>query len=130
MNADAQIARWQRKLDHEFPQGALAAWDDPSRPDASSYLVTRPEVTGMQGLDPVIRFPVLGPDKVLGPLRCLSWTETQTEPVRVVGLTLEGSRPLFLSTGLGKQQVADIAPERAELKARAPLGGPRTMEAA
>lgn len=64
-------AAWRSKLAREFPDGAVCSWDRPGQPVI--YLVPEIEVTGVAGLDPVVRLVPLDRSRVLGPLRVTSY---------------------------------------------------------
>jgi hypothetical protein len=119
-----QVARWQRLLDREFPKGAVCEWVKHAGTDnGPTYKTPRIEVTGMAGLDPVIRLPIFGPEKVIGPVRCLSYTVTQRSPSVQARVELEGMPAMFWSSGVGPILARAMDSERRELADRAPLGG-------
>lgn len=70
--------QWQKKLDKEYPHGAMLSWDDP---DGADWVpCPRVEVAGMEGLDPVLRFPCFGFEKVLGPWQVLAAQKSERFP--------------------------------------------------
>lgn len=70
--------QWQAKLDKEYPAGAMLSWDDP---DGADWVpCPRAEVAGMEGLDPVVRFPCYGFEKVLGPWQVLAVKKSDRFP--------------------------------------------------
>src|SRR5215469_7745677 len=76
------MARHQLRFDQDFPEGLLAAWDDPGGP-VHTYPVPRVEVLSMAGLDPVVRLPVDDWAKTVDGT-VVSYNVQQTQPCLVV----------------------------------------------
>jgi hypothetical protein len=121
------IARYQAKLDREFPQGAVASWED--RGNTATYLIPRVLVTGQQGLDPEIWLPAFaGSTKTLGPFRVLSYQPVQSHPY-AVRVTLDNvDRPLLLNAGVSEEAARAMAGDRQRFTDLAPAGGARVFD--
>jgi len=65
-------AAWSSRIAHDFPDGAVCTWDRPGQSPVI-YLIPRIEVTGTEGLDPLVRLVPLDMSRVLGPLRLVSY---------------------------------------------------------
>jgi hypothetical protein len=117
---DEQVARWQDKLDREFPRGMAVAFE---RGDVN-YIVPRVIVLHMEGLDPVVWFPVFaGSDKTFGPLKVTAYEQIRSSP-RAVRVWLDTVRqPMVWSDTLDPQVVREMEPERLRLFELAPHGG-------
>jgi len=111
-----QARKWQHKLDMDFPQGLQAAWngkDDLSHGDPMFvYLCPRVEVTGMEGLDPVVMLPVPDFDKVVQPGSITKYEKVQTTPCKVVEVTFSGGRTMAWSDGLTPLQMKQTEEHR------------------
>lgn len=73
MTASPLIAEWQAKFDKAFPHGALMY--SRAHTDRPVFPVIRPEVVGMAGLDPLVKFPVNDGSLVIGPYRMTSYAD-------------------------------------------------------
>jgi hypothetical protein len=62
---------WAARIARAFPDGAVCTWDRPGSPVI--YMVPKIEVTGAEGLDPLVKLVPLDNSRVLGPLRLLSY---------------------------------------------------------
>ena len=113
-------------MDRDFPQGAVAFWQDKTN---TAYLVPRVLVTGQRGLDPEIYLPVFaGSNKTLGPFRVLSMQQVQSAP-RALELTLDGEdRLLLLSAGVSEAVALAMAADRQQFTDLAPSGGARVFD--
>ena len=120
------IAKYQAKLDREFPRGAVAAWQDKPR---TAYLIPRILVTGQRGLDPEIWLPVFaGSSKTLGPFRVLSMEQVQASP-RAVAAAIDGMDALLLlSAAVSEAAGQAMATDRQQFLELAPRGGPRIFD--
>lgn len=67
------LSTWAHKIAREFPDGAVCTWIRPGAEGAVIYLVPVIEVTGIAGLDPVVRLVPLDRSRVLGPLQVTSY---------------------------------------------------------
>jgi hypothetical protein len=66
-------AAWQRRIDREFPDGAVCSWELPADQTPVIYVTPRIVVVDMAGLDPVVRIVPLDRSRVLGPARVISY---------------------------------------------------------
>lgn len=107
MSTEDQAVRWQKKFDRDYPKGLLATWDDLRTEDGNAprhvYLCPRVEVTGMDGLNPVVMLPVPGWEKVVQPGAVESYQITQTSP-KVAKVTFAGGRSMSWGAGVNKAQ--------------------------
>jgi hypothetical protein len=118
---DEQVARWQAKLDREFPYGLLAYFEERNH---ANYHVPRVVVTGMAGLDPVVWFPVYsGSHKVFGPLQVLSYEQFRSAPraVRVRFDTID--QTMVWSGSLQPEMVRLMEKDRQDSITAVPHGG-------
>jgi hypothetical protein len=109
---------WQRKLDTEFPDGAIASWaGQPPDQQPIVYSVPRITVIGMNGQWPVLDMPAAGSDKVLDGLRVVGWHIALTEPHLIVIASLDGEdadhEHLRLCAAVSPQMKNLMAPLRA-----------------
>jgi hypothetical protein len=120
------VAQHQRRLDAEYPQGAVCVWD--GQEDSPVYQIPRIDVIGMHGDDPIVRLPVHGPDKVLGPARMMEYNITQRSPVTEARVQLAGMPAMRWSSGVGPILARAMAEDRARQLAAAPGGGMSAVE--
>jgi hypothetical protein len=67
-------AAWQRRIDREFPDGAVCSWELPADQTPVIYVTPRIVVVDMAGLDPVVTITPLDNSRVLGPARVASYS--------------------------------------------------------
>lgn len=107
MSTDGGAAKWQRRLDRDFPKGLLASWDDITG-DAGGpkyvYLCPRPEVTEMQGLNPVVMLPVPAWDKVVQPGAVTAYQKVTGVSPLLVKVTFADGRSMSWGAGVNKAQ--------------------------
>jgi hypothetical protein len=115
------VAKWQKKLDRDFPDGAVVSYQ---REDSPVYLVSRVECTTMAGLDPVL---LLSPDsgQPMGPWQLVSLTET--EPQRYTAVFAELPEPMLLNAAVPGRAAHNLSAERAHRISAAPQGGLRVL---
>ncbi len=110
------VRQWQKKLDASFPVGMVLTWDVPEtdRRYTARYFITRIEVTGQGGLDPVVALPVFNQDKLFT-VRVLTYEETHENPL-VAHVTAE-SKPsaMWWSAGVSDWAAGQMAALRKEL---------------
>lgn len=113
-----QAARWQQKLDRDYPAGCVMSWPGDEQ---TIYQVPWVQVTGTAGLDPVVTWLVFGVDKRFGPARLLDSRPLQESPVLVTRVTLEDfSGPMLWSAVPPDSPLARmLASERARMVAQA-----------
>ena len=120
MTESPQIAKWQHSLDRAFPDGAIGSWANAG--NDTVYRIPRVEVTGMAGLDPVLRMGVDGAEKVLGPWRVTSYREVHG------GYQLTFAEEPQTMMLVPAPEAMGLAPEHASLAGKAPHGGRRVFE--
>jgi hypothetical protein len=122
---DEQVARWQEKLDREFPSGLVSYFE----PGKVNYFVSRVIVVRMAGLDPVVWLPVFsGSVKTFGPAQVLSYEQFRNSP-RAVRVRFDNEkRPMVWSAALPPEAVRLMAPDRAQFIEAAPHGGERVLK--
>lgn len=119
-----QVSRWQAKLDREFPSGMVAGF----RGGGSNYLISRPIVVYMTGLDPVVWLPVFsGSEKALGPSRVVSYEQVRNSP-RAVRVMFENDLPMVWSAAVSPEAARAMAGERARSIAFVPNGGDKVLK--
>ena len=69
------LTTWQNKLNREYPDGAVCAWEHAPGDTPVIYVTRRIEVTDMAGLDPVIKIVPVDQSRVLGPVQVASYSE-------------------------------------------------------
>jgi hypothetical protein len=111
-------ARWQAKLDREFPNGLVQTHDTP---DAPGIPVSWVEVTGMAGLDPRVHIYAAGVDRPdWANLVITSVEEVQSSPVRLCRVTFKtGQVKLWTALRRTERLAKRIAPWRAYEQAEA-----------
>lgn len=121
---DEQVARWQEKVDREFPNGLVSYFEG----GHVNYFIPRVTVTSMAGLDPVVWLPVFsGSVKTFGPSRVLSYEQLRNPP-RVVRVRFENEkRAMVWSAALTPEAVKLMAPDRAQFIDYSPHGGERVL---
>lgn len=123
-----QVSKWQSLLDNDFPQGMICVYA--GREDSPVYRVPRVTVTGTAGFDPEVWLPVWSEaDKVLGPLRVLSYHVEQRNPCTVARVTVDGAAdPAMLwSSGVSPLLAHALAPDRQYAIRLSPHGGDAVM---
>ena len=104
---------WQRKLDALFKQGAIATWMRGPDGDNTRYSVSWVEVTGVLGLDPVLRLYVFGSDRVLSGLVLSAWEVLRARPHFIAKATFAGEpHPMMLTAAIPPQLATLMAPDR------------------
>lgn len=100
---------WQRRLDGDFPRGAITSWGD-GNPRSSVYLLPHVLVTAAIGGLPVVRASVFaGSDKVVGPWQVTSYRADRLTVVRFARVEL----PMLLSASVNRRLAQAMASERA-----------------
>lgn len=119
MSTGDQAVRWQRRLDRDFPRGLLASWDDIKGGAGGPryvYLCPRAEVTGMQGLNPVVMLPVPDWDKVVQPGAVASYQPEPGVSPRLVRVTFADGRSMTWGAGVSRAQAAATDGHRREAR--------------
>lgn len=122
-----QVAKWQRTLDRTFPRGAICSWDVPGGDPDTVYRIPRIEVTGMANLDPMVRLPVDGEPRVLGPWRVLSYEQLPSGNYRV-SFDDDPGRTMTWSPNVPERAAYGMVGQRQQLIKNAPQGGRATYE--
>jgi hypothetical protein len=105
------VAKWQKRLDTDFPNGAIARWErENSHPFRVSWLM----VEGCVGLDPRLMLMAYGSDRVIGPMRLLSYTDLRDGMKKLVFNGIDESLVLSPRVPAGQLREA-MTKERGEL---------------
>jgi hypothetical protein len=121
-SSDVQVTRWQAILDRTFPDGAICSWRHPGGSDFPvSYRVSRLEVTGMAGLDPMVTGSDSGSGRVFGPWRVTSYAKQPGGLYEVRFDNIEET--MTWSTRVTPQLAALLRADRELRIAQAPHGG-------
>lgn len=121
----SQVARWQEKIDREFPNGMVAAFV----PGTGNYLIPRVTVVRMAGLDPVVWFPVFSESvKTFGPVQVLSYEQIRSSPHRAVKVKFDNMETMVWSAAVSPEVARTMAGDRARYIAHSPHGGERVLK--
>lgn len=82
-----QIRLHQEAIDRDFPHGAVASWL-PETDTSTVYAIAWIQVTGMSGLDPVLKLYIDGADRILDDMVATAWVTRQEKPL-IIEATFE-----------------------------------------
>lgn len=88
MQSPEHARRWQERIDKTFPHGVLLTADDESDGRTESFLVPRPEVVALRGMDPVVFIEIPQHHRNFSGV-IVSWEPVQESPCTVVKVTVD-----------------------------------------
>jgi hypothetical protein len=109
------LATWQGRFDHWFPDGAIASWQEEEGPwKPVIYAVPWVEVVAVQGNSPVILMRPYGTDRVVGPYVVVEHEILRLKPHLLLMATFENVvNHMLLTAGMDESKAAAMAPARA-----------------
>lgn len=112
-----EVERWQQAVDRQFPHGAVASWVGRD----TVYDISWIQVTGLSGLDPILKLYVFGADRVLDDMVCLSWVVQQESPLIIEATFAGEDSAMRFAADVPDRLAVLMDAARAQLKQANPL---------